>query len=277
MLELVFKTAGYNVKLVGNIGKPILSVKRSNKKTIIIVEVSSYQLEYMNNFNSKHAAILNISPDHMERHKTMTNYINAKRRILKFQTFVDHSYLNSNNKFTKKIMDNFKKNKFASKLHKIDINMFKKNLKRINNKYLLSQSNLENIYFVFKIASNYKIKLDVVLKALNKFKGLPHRQERLLPSKKVICINDSKATNFQSSLHSLKSYPNIFWIVGGLPKKGDIFYINKFKKNIIKAYIIGKSAIFFKKQLDNKINSIVVKNLNFLQAISDCRLKIDSS
>ena len=89
----------------------------------------------------------------------------------------------------------------------------------------------------------------------------------------IICINDSKATNFESSSQSLMSYKNIFWIVGGIPKKGDKFGLNKFKKNIIKAYIIGKSTVFFKKQLRKKINFVVVNNLNnaVLQVIKDLK------
>ena len=261
LLEIVFKKAGYNTRLLGNIGEPVLSLKKVNKKTIIIVEVSSYQLEYTQYFKSNHAAILNISSDHMERHGTMTNYINAKMKILKFQSLKDHSYLNLNNKFTKKIIDNFKKNKFFSKLYKVDRYKVKKILKKIKNKYLLSQNNLENISFVLRITSNYGIKMDVILQSLNQFKGLPHRQERLPLNNEIICINDSKATNFESSSQSLKSYKNIFWIVGGLPKKGDKFFLNKFKQNIIKAYIIGESTFFFKKQLRKKINFVVVNNL----------------
>ena len=71
----------------------------------------------------------------------------------------------------------------------------------------------------------------------------------------------------------MKSYKNIFWIVGGLPKKGDKFFLNKFKKNIIKAYIIGKSTIFFKKQLRKKVNLVVVNNLKnaFLKVIKDLK------
>ena len=273
LLEVVFKKAGYKTHLVGNIGEPILSLKKLNTKTVIIVEVSSYQLEYTQHFKSNHAAILNISPDHMERHRTMENYINAKIKILKFQSFKDHSYLNLNNKFTKKIIDNFRKKHFFSKLYKVDRYKVKKILKKIKNKYLLSQNNLENISFVLKIASNCRIRLDVILQALNKFKGLPHRQERLSLNNEIICINDSKATNFESSSQSLKSYKNIFWIVGGLPKKGDKFFLNKFKKNIIKAYIIGKSTIFFKKQLRKKVNFVVVNNLKnaVLKVIEDLK------
>ena len=82
ILEEIFKKARYDVRLVGNIGKPILSLKKINSKTIIIVEVSSYQLEYTQYFRSNHAAILNISPDHIERHLTINNYISAKKKSL---------------------------------------------------------------------------------------------------------------------------------------------------------------------------------------------------
>ena len=85
VLESVFKKAGYKTQLVGNIGKPILSYKKKNKKIIFIVEVSSYQLEFTKYFKSNHAAILNISPDHMERHKTMKNYIKVKTKIFDHQ------------------------------------------------------------------------------------------------------------------------------------------------------------------------------------------------
>ena len=261
LLKEVFDKAGYSAQLVGNIGKPILSLKKLNNKTVFIVEVSSYQLEYTQHFKSNHAVILNIFPDHLERHGTMRSYIDAKIKILKFQSSKDHSYLSLNNKYTKIIIDNFKKNKFSSKLHKVEILRATKVLKKIKNKYLLLQNNLENVSFVIKIAKNYKIRTKVILDTLNKFEGLPHRQEKLSLNNKTICINDSKATNFESSSHALKSYKNIFWIVGGLPKTNDKFFLNKFQDNIIKAYIIGKNIGFFKKQLRNKIDFIVANNL----------------
>jgi len=75
----------YDVRLVGNIGNPILSVKKINSKTILVVEASSYQLEYSKIFKSKYAAILNLSPDHIERHKTFQKYVIAKFKLLKSQ------------------------------------------------------------------------------------------------------------------------------------------------------------------------------------------------
>ena len=75
----------FDVKLVGNIGNPILSIKNVKKKTIFVIEASSYQLEYSQIFRSKYAVILNLSPDHIERHKTLKKYIKSKFKLLKKQ------------------------------------------------------------------------------------------------------------------------------------------------------------------------------------------------
>ena len=85
LYEILLKQK-FDVKLVGNIGNPILSVKRITKKTIFVIEASSYQLEYSKIFKSKYAAILNISPDHIERHKTLKRYIKSKFKLFKNQS-----------------------------------------------------------------------------------------------------------------------------------------------------------------------------------------------
>ena len=82
LLYQILLNQKYDVKLVGNIGNPILSLHKIKKKTIFVVEASSYQLEYSKIFKSKYAAILNISPDHLERHKTIKRYIKAKFKLL---------------------------------------------------------------------------------------------------------------------------------------------------------------------------------------------------
>ena len=81
IIEKILKTAGHNVKTIGNIGNPVLSLKKTKKKYILILEISSYQLEYSKLFKSDHAAILNISPDHLERHQNIKNYIKIKSKI----------------------------------------------------------------------------------------------------------------------------------------------------------------------------------------------------
>ena len=101
IIEKILKTAKYKVKTVGNIGKPILSLNNSKKKYVFILEVSSYQLQYSRLFRSKHAAILNISPDHLERHINLKNYIKVKTKLFFAQNKLDYSYINLSNKYSK--------------------------------------------------------------------------------------------------------------------------------------------------------------------------------
>jgi UDP-N-acetylmuramoylalanine--D-glutamate ligase len=108
IIEKILKTARYNVKTVGNIGNPILSSNKLNKKHIFILEVSSYQLQYSKLFRSKHAAILNISPDHLERHKNINNYTKIKSKIFLAQNSLDYSYINLQNKYSKSIKKIFR-------------------------------------------------------------------------------------------------------------------------------------------------------------------------
>ena len=258
IVEKILKTAGYKVNVGGNIGKPVLSFKQLKKKSIFILEISSYQLEYSKKFHSKHAVILNISPDHLERHKSMVKYIKIKSKIFLAQKKNDYAYINSSNKYSKSIP---KIVKIKSKLIKVDKNYCNFLLKKINNKYLDNEANHENVSFAYKIAKNLKIKDSKIIKALKKFKGLPHRQEIVFSNKKNICINDSKATSFDASLQSLVNYNKIYWIVGGLSKYKDHFHLNAVSKNIIKAYVIGKETNLFSKQLENKVPYMISYNL----------------
>ena len=261
IIERILKTAKYNVKTVGNIGNPILSLNKTKKKYVFILEVSSYQLQYSKLFCSKHAAILNISPDHLERHRNIKNYIKIKSRIFFAQNNSDYSYINLTNRYSKSIINTFKNKKLKSKLVQIGKSSYKLLIKKINNKYIKSKGNIENMAFAYRIAKNLKIKDKTIIKGLNKFKGLPHRQEIVFSNKKLLCINDSKATSFDACLQSLLNYKQIYWIVGGLPKRQDHFYLKKVKKRIVKAYIIGKNISFFKKQIRKSIPFSVSNNM----------------
>ena len=97
----VLRQGKFDVRLVGNIGNPILLEKNITKKTLFVIEASSYQLEYSKIFKSNISAILNISPDHLERHKTLRKYIRAKFRLIKSQTKKDYAILNVNNFYIK--------------------------------------------------------------------------------------------------------------------------------------------------------------------------------
>ena len=260
IIEKILRLAKYKVKTVGNIGNPILS-SNNKKKSIYVLEVSSYQLQYSQLFRSKHAAILNISPDHLDRHQNISNYKNIKSRIFLAQKSSDYSYINLENKLSRNLKNIFKKKKIKSKLFLINKSKYSFLNKKVKNKYFQSKGNIENMIFAYQITKNLKIKEKTIIKALNKFKGLPHRQEIIFSNKKLLCINDSKATSFDASLQSLLNYNNIYWIVGGLPKYQDYFNLKNVKKKIIKAYIIGKNTSFFKKQLNKNISFTISKSM----------------
>ena len=177
------------------------------------------------------------------------------------QNSSDYSYINLTNKYSKLIKNIFKTQKLKSKL--ISVNKYSCNslLKKINNKYFRSQGNIENLAFAYRIVKNLKISDKVIIKALNKFRGLPHRQEIIFSNKKFLCINDSKATSFDACLQSLTNYDKIYWIVGGLPKYQDHFNLKSVEKKIMKAYIIGNNTSFFAKQIRNNIPYTISKNL----------------
>ena len=225
------------------------------------MEVSSYQLEYSRLFRSKYAAILNISPDHLDRHKNIKNYIRIKSKLFLAQNNSDYSYINVKNKYSKLIKNIFKSKKVKSKLILIDKSNCDFLLKKIDNKYFKSKGNIENLAFAYKIVKNLGISDKIIIKALNKFKGLPHRQEIVFSNKKLLCVNDSKATSFDACLQSLSNYNKIYWIIGGIPKYQDNFYLKKVKKKILKVYIIGKNISFFKKQIYKNIPYTISKNM----------------
>ena len=261
IIEKILETAKLKVKTLGNIGKPILSLNQKKKKYIYILEVSSYQLQYSKLFRSKHAAILNISPDHLERHGNIKNYIKTKSKIFFAQNRSDYSYVNLSSKYSNSVISIFKTKKLKSKLIFVKKTNLDFLIKKIKNKYLKSEANIQNLAFAYEIAKNLKINDKIIIDAMNKFKGLPHRQEVIFSNKKLLCINDSKATSFDACLQSLSSYNQIYWIVGGLPKYQDRFYLNKVKEKIVKAYIIGNNISFFKRQIKKNIPFTISVNI----------------
>tara|TARA_B100000929_G_scaffold290828_1_gene286119 strand:- start:1467 stop:2789 length:1323 start_codon:yes stop_codon:yes gene_type:complete len=251
IIQKVLAYSGFKTVAVGNIGKPILDYNLEKKNNVVmVVEMSSFQLEYSKYVRPNHAVLINISKDHLDWHGSIKNYINAKLKIFSLQSNNDFAYLPKN----QNIINFFKKNNFQS-----SVSPMKKNTKRfikknIRNSYLKSNSNIENLSFVYNLKKNFGISDKNFFSALEKFKGLPHRQEIFLRKKNIYFINDSKATSFEAAKDCLMNYKNIIWIVGGLKKQGDKFYLNHIKKNIAKAFIIGKDRMFFRKQLNKKIN-----------------------
>ena len=258
LLHDVLKKHGKDVRLVGNIGNPLLSEKNIKPQTIFVIEASSYQIEYSKYFKTDFAIILNISPNHLERHRTFKNYIKSKFRLIKSQKKNSFAFIEKNNNFLK---EELKKNKINSKIIKVNLKISNKIKKKIKNPYFENKNNLNNLKFVLEISKKLKLKNQKIFKVVNSFKQLNFRQQILYKNKKLLIINDSKSTSFSSSINLLESYKNIYWLVGGRFKKGDNFVLNKKYYKNINAYIFGKRKIFFVKNLINKIKYKTFDNI----------------
>ena len=263
LLYDILKDQKKDVRLVGNIGNPVLLEKKIKKDTLFVIEASSYQLEYSKLFKTNISLILNISPDHLERHKTINKYVSAKFKLIKNQSKNDIAILNTKNFYIKRELN---QKKFAPSILKIEKYISDKFIKKIDNYYFDTDGNKENLTFVLKVSKILKLKNNLLLKSLKNFKGLSFRQEIIHNSKFLKIINDSKATSFSSSEKLLKSLKNIYWIIGGLPKKGDKFLLKKNDCKKIKLYIFGKNQKFFINQLKNKMAFKSFLNLKSLIA-----------
>ena len=274
ILYEVLKNNKKDVRLTGNIGFPILMEKKIKNSTIFVIEASSYQLDYSKYFRSKYSIILNLNPDHLERHGTFKNYAEAKFKIVKSQNKNDYTFIEDKNNFLDKLV---KKNQIKSKVIKINYLKYKKYFRQIDNIYFNNSANRINLSFVFSIANVLKLNFKKVLNTANKFKGLDYRQQIIYKSKKLLIINDSKSTSFSSTLPLLESYENIYWILGGLAKKGDKLKLNKKFFPNIRAYVYGKDRNFLINSLPNQISykssSTLLKTMQNLNK----NIKIDNS
>ena len=267
LISHLLKKNKSKASLGGNIGTPILDLN-IKKNTFAVIEASSFQLSHSKFIRPDYALLLNITNDHIDWHGTMQNYINSKLKIFKFQKKNQFSLVND------KLKNLFKSKDFEGRLI---IPIGKKYLKikrKIKNYYLNSNINDENMSFVYTLSQLLKISKKSFVAASNSFVGLSHRYEIFLKKKNIIFINDSKATSFESTKYALSNSKNVYWILGGLPKKNDKILLTGLKKNIIKCYLVGKNINFFEKQIKNKINFSINKTIKkaLIQILNDIKL-----
>ena len=268
LLAHLFKKNKLRYALGGNIGNPILNLT-SPYNGYVIIEASSFQLEHSKFICPDYALFLNLTNDHLDWHGSAANYMKSKLKIFSHQKKKHFAIIN------KKFKKIFRKKNFLSKLIIPSFNDYEKIKNQIKNDYLISSINDENMNFVYTISRLLKIRKKHFIDSMQTFKGLPHRFEIFLSKGDTTFINDSKATSFSASKYALSSLKNIYWIVGGLPKKGDKLNFKPFKKNIIKSYIIGKHINFCKKQIKGRLPFSTTKNLekSIIQILKDSKLK----
>jgi len=264
LTEKILKKAHKGVEIAGNIGVSLSEVVRRPGK-IIVTEVSSFQLETIEKFSPFISCILNISPDHLDRHSDLREYICLKSRIFTNQKSDGFTVLNRDDPYVYPLRRKTRAEPvFFSQKEKLEKGVFLKGPHIIRNfeteEVVVSTDeisfagshNLENILSAIAIASLYQLEKEAVREALLEFKGLPHRCEPVARIREVDFINDSKATNegaVKSCLDSIKQ--PIILIMGGKDKGANFFYLrNVIKKKVKRLILLGEAKSIIKAQLD---------------------------
>ena len=240
--------------ICGNFGNPACSVNPSIKD-IVIIELSSYQLLSIPSLKLDFGVITNISNDHLDYHGDFDNYLNAKLRLT--ESIKDNGYLVINH------TDIFLRNKIKQKLKYInDIKCLNTSGEKIKSKNLIGEHNKILFEIALLISEKIGVEKSLIKSSIFNFSPLPHRMEVIYKSSYLQIINDSKATNGESTSAALKSYQNIHWIAGGLEKNDGLGKAKKHLQKVEAIYLFGSSQKRFYKQLKeiNFKNKIYLSN-----------------
>ncbi|MDR0401719.1 MAG: UDP-N-acetylmuramoyl-L-alanine--D-glutamate ligase [Endomicrobium sp.] len=272
----IIKTTYKDTITSGNIGYPLSSMALSTtENTFIIIELSSYQLEDTPKFKPNISVLLNISPDHLEHHKTMSSYIKAKENILINQKSDELAIINYDDKICRKIAKktnakilffskNYIKNGVFYNNGNIIINIKNKNIvikPKIN---IIGKHNIENILAATAISHSVGIVPCKIEEVISKYKGIKHRIELVRTLNGVDYYNDSKSTNVNSTKVALESFnKNILLIIGGRDKGGTYNCIKKLIKQKVKfVLLIGESSDKIRNSLDNCTKFMYCNSMN---------------
>ena len=271
MISRVLKT-----KPLGNFGNPILD-NLDEKTKHFVIELSSFQLDYIDNFKPNIGIISNINNDHLNYHKTFDNYFKAKINISKNQDKEDFLILNYDDKNIKSYIK--KKNDTKAKIIKISNRSslsngiyYKKNKIYDNfftnkiyplkeNNFLKLRHNQLNYTIAFSALLAVGLEANKIIESLNEFEGLPHRLEFIGKIKKISFYNDSKATNVAATCSAISSFEKVILIAGGSDKGESFKELNKFSNIIIETYLVGENANKIKKYINRKLSNKVCENL----------------
>ena len=252
----------------GNIGVPVLSLNPPKVGERVVLELSSYQLDLVEQMRVSTAALLNITPDHLDRHGTMARYVAAKQKIFARQQSDDHAIIGVDDVFCQSMYQDLLTEGGRHLLplsteRSLDFGVFVKDgvlydaltsgiqavLSMTECPRLPGQHNAQNAAAVYAMARAEGVEMPRIVSALKTFSGLAHRQEWIAQEQSVVYVNDSKATNKEAAARALSSYDNIFWILGGKPKEDDLSSLALYYPKIKGAYCIGEAGPSFHRQL----------------------------
>ena len=262
----IMAAAGFPTLVGGNIGTPAISLaERATPNTVIVLEVSSFQLETISTFCPKVAVILNITPDHLDRHRTLEVYINAKARIFENQQASDFAVLNADDPTCVSLEGRTRARVFWFSRH----NEVQRGAWVRDGKVLFRDSkgqrevlevadiplkgahNLENVLAAACAGILMGCSAEKIRQAVQNFKAVEHRLEFVATIRGVDYYNDSKATNVDATIKALESFPaNIHLILGGKDKGSDYTVLNDLLRQRVKrVYTIGAAAAKIESQI----------------------------
>lgn len=280
----LFRTAGWDVQMGGNIGVPALALKPPAESRIHILELSTFQIDLAPSLNPSLGMLLNLTPDHIDRHGTMANYAAIKERLIAASNW---SLVSVDDPFCRAIHDRAVQREQAAaatgrgtgrqlavsvrgelgtglSLQKTMLLKSGHSGKRRTLANLAGLSrlrglhNAQNAAFAVGAADIWALWIDdegdsIIQRGLDSFLGLPHRMEQVAQRGRVLFVNDSKATNADAAAQSLTAYRDIHWIVGGVAKEGGIAPLAPLFDHIAGAYLIGQSSEAFAAELDGRM------------------------
>jgi UDP-N-acetylmuramoylalanine--D-glutamate ligase len=260
--------AGRDVRIGGNIGIGVLDLPDMHGGAVYVLEMSSYQLDLTSSLHADVTVILNLSPDHLERHGSMEGYVSAKRRILLNQGKGDTAVIGVDDPWGQQICTEITAANrrtivpiSASKamgrgIYVLQGMLYDATGERAQEvadlnvaRSLPGRHNWQNAAAAYAAAKGLGIAADEAAEHLLTFPGLAHRMETVATLGRVRFINDSKATNADAARQALSSYPKAYWIAGGQPKTGGIEALADLFPRVAKAYLVGEAAPAFAETL----------------------------
>jgi UDP-N-acetylmuramoylalanine--D-glutamate ligase len=268
----ILKNSGREVAVGGNLGTPVLSFAPLGKDGIYVLEMSSYQLELTQSLACDVAVLLNVTPDHLERHGGMAGYVAAKERIFNNQTASQAAVVGMDDEICRGIAGKLRRERrravvpisaerpVEGGVYVADGVMTDATGARAAGvmdmrraPHLPGRHNWQNAAAAFAAARRVGIPAETAAAGIESFPGLAHRQELIAAIDGVRYVNDSKATNADAAARALVCYDAIYWIAGGVPKEGGIEPLRPLFPRIRRAFLIGEAAASFATTLGDAV------------------------
>lgn len=268
LIAHILKASGRDTQLGGNIGTAILTLDPPKAERYFVVECSSYQIDLAPTLDPTAGILLNLTPDHLDRHGTMQHYAEIKERLVAGSRT---AIVGVDDSFCVLIADRIeragvpvrrisKRSVVADGVYAEGSRIFQADggtsadfvdLDGIDT--LKGSHNAQNAAAAIAACRAVGVSADDISAGLRSFPGLKHRMQPVGRRGRVVFVNDSKATNADAAAPALSSYKRIYWIAGGLPKEGGIASLAPLFPHIVKAYLIGEAAPGFAASLGEAV------------------------